>query len=363
MTLARCNFEVVRALPFIDRSLLTWFQHHPSATLRSQSRPQRMKSAFEKLPREIRDQIYGYCLIHDGEIIPYPTVDEVKQIEESGGTPAKRSIIPKFDKAYKEYKEREPRSCAETKYATEWPSIALLGVSKGIREEAAVLLFGKNVWRLSFRQRRSNGVEQDFWLAHIKHFRHVTTHMSSNDGGKMVDIIKEQQLEGKAAGLSHRRIMKSIHNESIQDLILTFWWKHSLIKKMMPTLKSLVIDVENLYCPRGCCRDLLLHYLFLPWSQLAPYFTLKLDGSLTPVENDCLWINGESVGNRKEISAGGSEQVEEIESISPKAVDLALQVEHKVDLKVIGLSDDRERNHLRKSWGKAVFDLEFPGAF
>ena len=104
-----------------------------------------MKSTFEKLPREVRDLIYGYCLIHDGEIIPYPTVDEVKQIEASGGTPAKRSMIRKSI----EYNERELRSCAETKYATDWPSIALLGVSKGIREEAAILLFGMNVWRLS----------------------------------------------------------------------------------------------------------------------------------------------------------------------------------------------------------------------
>ena len=322
-----------------------------------------MKSTFEKLPREIRDQIYGYCLIYDGDIIPYPTVDEVKQIEESGGTPAKRSVIPKFIKEYKEYKDREPQSCAEKKYATDWPSIALLGVSKGIREEAAIVLFGKNVWRLSFRQRRTNGEELDFWWAHIKHFRHITTHMSSNDGGRMVDIIKEQRLEGKLAGWSHRKIMKSIHKESLNDLVRTFWWKHDLIKKMIPTLKSLVIDVENLYCPRGCCRVPLLHGLRLHWGQHAPYYTLKLDGSLTPVENDCLWINGESVGNRKEISAGGSEHVEEIESISPKAVDLALQVEHKVDLKVIGLNDDRERDLFRTRWGKAVFDLGSLRAF
>ena len=313
-----------------------------------------MKSTFEKLPREIRDQIYGYCLIHDGEIIPYPTVDEVKQIEESGGTPAKRCIIRKFI----EYKDREHRSCAETKYATDWPSIALLGVSKGIREEAAILLFGMNVWRLSFRQRRRNGEEQGFWWAHFKHFRHITTHMSSNDGGKLVDIIKNQRDEGKRAGWSHRKIMKLIHNESSKDLGRTFWWKHELISGMIPTLKSFVVDIEDLYCPRGCCRDFLLHEVCLPLSQHAPYYSLKLDTSLTPVENDCLWLNGESVGHCKEISAGESEKVEGKKSISPKAVDRALQVEHKVDLKVIGFNDDRERELFKKPWGKAVWDLE-----
>ena len=324
-----------------------------------------MKSTFEKLPREIRDQIYGYCLIYDGEIIPYPTVEEVEQIAESGGTPAKRCIIPKFFdfKKYKEYKEREPRSCAETKYATDWPSIALLGVGKGIREEAAILLFGMNVWRLSFRQRRWDGEEQDFWWAHLKHFRHITTHMSSSDGGTMVDIIKNQRLMGKLLGWSHRKILKSIHNESHNDLIRTFWWKHDLIKKMIPTLKSLVIDVENLYCPRGCCRDLLLHGLCRRWSQHAPYYRLKLDESLTPVENDCLCLNDERVGDWKEIPAGGSEKVEDIKSISPKAVDLALQVEYKVDLKIIGFNNDRERDAFRKPWGREVWDLESLGAW
>ena len=321
-------------------------------------------SIFEKLPREIRDQIYGYCLIHDGEIIPYPTFHEVKQIEESGGTPAKRSFIRNFieDEEYKEYKEREPQSCAERKYATDWPSIALLGVSKDIREEAAILLFGMNVWRLSFRQRRRNGEEQDFWRAHLKHFRHITTYMSSNDGGTMVDIIKGQRVMGMLLGWSHRKIMKSIHNESRADLERTFKWKHDLIKKMIPTLKSLVIDVEDLYCPRGCCRDPLLHGLRLRWSQHAPYYRLKLDESLTPVENDCFWLNDESVGDLKEFPTGGSEMVVEIESISPKVVDLTLQIEHKVDLEVIGFNSDRERDLFGKPWGKAVWDLESLGA-
>ena len=312
-----------------------------------------MKSTFEKLPREIRDQIFGYCLIHDGEIIPYPTVDEAKQIEESGGTPAKRCIIRKFI----EYKDRELRSCAETKYATDWPSIALLGVSKGIREEAAVLLFGMNVWRVSFRQLRTHGEETDFWCAHTKHFRHITTHMSSNDAGTMVDLIKNERLEGKLAGWSHRKIMNSIHNASRYDLERTFWWKSDQINWMIPTLKSLVISVENLYCPRGCCRDPLLRNVCLQWSQYAPYYRLTLDESLTPVENECFWLNNERVGNWKEVSAGGSEKVEEIESISTKAVDLALGIKRKIDLKVIGFNDDRERDNFRKPWGGAVWGL------
>ena len=106
-----------------------------------------MKSIFEKLPREIRDHSYEYCLIHDKEIISYPTVNKVKQIEESGGTSAKRCIIRKFIK----YKDRELRSCADTKYVIDWPSIALLDVSKSVREEAASLLFDVNVWRLLLR--------------------------------------------------------------------------------------------------------------------------------------------------------------------------------------------------------------------
>ena len=117
---------------------------------------------------------------------------------------------------------------------------------------------------------------------------------------------------------------------------------------MIPTLKSLVINVENLYCPRGCCRDLLIRNLCLRWREYAPYYRLTLDGSLTLVENECFWLNNERVGNWKEVSAGGSEKVEKIEGISPKAMDLALQVKHKVDVKVIEFNDDREREIFRE---------------
>lgn len=42
-------------------------------------------SAFEKLPREIRDLIYGCCLLYDGEIIPFPDGYEMNKI--IGGLP------------------------------------------------------------------------------------------------------------------------------------------------------------------------------------------------------------------------------------------------------------------------------------
>ena len=71
--------------------------------------------------------IYGYCLIHDGEITPFPTSDERKMIELKGGEPAKRCFVPR-----QRISIMELRSCGAVTYAADWPSIALLGVSKRI---------------------------------------------------------------------------------------------------------------------------------------------------------------------------------------------------------------------------------------
>lgn len=131
------------------------------------------------IPREIRDLIYGYCLLHDGEIIPYPNYDEKEQIIESGKKPAKTC----FGRIGT---EKDLQSCAGIVYAADWPSVALLAVNKVIQEEAAVILFGQNVWRLSFVEFLGMGDEEVLWDKHQSHFRHITTHISETDAGHLL---------------------------------------------------------------------------------------------------------------------------------------------------------------------------------
>ncbi|KAL8857771.1 MAG: hypothetical protein Q9178_005671 [Gyalolechia marmorata] len=81
--------------------------------------PSRTIFRFMDLPPEIRNVIYEYCLVVPCEIVPYPT--EAEEQEEA--------TAPKYEK----------------------PAVNLTEVSKKVRDEARVYLYGKNLWRLSLQ--------------------------------------------------------------------------------------------------------------------------------------------------------------------------------------------------------------------
>ncbi|KAL8919008.1 MAG: hypothetical protein Q9172_005185 [Xanthocarpia lactea] len=90
-----------------------------STTSSNPPRPSRTVFRFMDLPPEIRNAIYEYCLVVPCEIVPYPT-DAEKQDE---------AMAPKYEK----------------------PAVNLTEVSKTVRDEARVYLYGKNLWRLSLQ--------------------------------------------------------------------------------------------------------------------------------------------------------------------------------------------------------------------
>lgn len=279
-------------------------------------------STFEKLPREVRNIVYRHCLIYDGEIIPYPTIDEVEQIQNSGGKPAKRCIGRK-DFACNE--KRGLQSCGRTKYATHWPSIALLGVCKGIQEEAANILFGMNVWRLSYVKHWANAEKLSVWCTYAHHFRHITTHISMNDAGNMLHLTKKTKALGKSQDGSYTQRRKHNHRFSLHFLIQTFRVKQLVLAQMHPNLKSLVFNVENLYCPSGCCRDRVLCFLCQELGQEGPWYRLEVD-----------------------------EGAERTRSATARTVVLDVEAKRKVDVKVIGLENDSEKEIFMKQWGLEV---------
>ena len=73
-------------------------------------------ACFLDLPRELRDQIYGYCLIVQGVLVVQPG--------HSGEPTAPR------------YRGGSP------------PALALLSVNQQINQEAAPIFYGKNCWRI-----------------------------------------------------------------------------------------------------------------------------------------------------------------------------------------------------------------------
>lgn len=273
-------------------------------------------SAFEKLPQEVRDMIYGYCLIHDGDIIPYPSIDERDEIEASGGKPAKRCLERKGVK----YGEKQiVRSCGGITYAPDWPSVALLGVSKRIQEEAANILFGKNVWRLSYIEQWVSEEDRPLWFRYERYFRHITTHLSMNDAGNMVEVVKEMRAMAKNQNWSADELRNKIHLECIEILEMDFEEKYWLLIKM--NLKSVVFNVENLFCPHGCCREDVLY--------------------------DFCWQMGHA-----ERPLGPWYRLEAVEEF----VDLVPDIETKrnTDVKVVGLKNDSEKEIFMRHWGLEV---------
>lgn len=274
-------------------------------------------SAFEKLPREVRDLIYGYCLLYDGEIIPDPNFDEREQIKERGKEPAKACL----GRVGAECKAKHNlRSCAGITYAADWPSVALLAVNKAIQEEAAVVLFGQNVWRLPFVERWEMGEEEDLWYRYKSHFRHITTHISMTDAGHLLEETKAVRTWAKKLRWSDNEVTRCIHEWGLCNLKNSFHRRLELLCRMH--LKSLVFDVGNLFCPHGCCRDRVLHSFCQEMSLYGPWYRLKCVNDAgryweVTIYNDCLDVKTKS----------------------------------KIDVKVIGLEDDSEKKIFMDHWG------------
>ncbi|KAL9076972.1 MAG: hypothetical protein Q9161_000605 [Pseudevernia consocians] len=229
-------------------------------------------STFEKLPQEIRDMIYEYCLIHHEGIAPFPTIEERKLIKLSGREPAKLvrdNTDPNFLSA-----------CSNKVYAAEWPSVALLGVNKTVQEDAAGILFGKNTWHLSFiGYWHEEGEEAQFWSRYAKFFRHISTRFCMHDvePRDLSHITKfRHSLPDSYAG---RNLRTAIHKDRIDLLDKSFEWKRRRLVKM--NLASLVFHVNDLFCPSGCCRTEILDLLCKIMGRQSPWYTSKPSGSTT----------------------------------------------------------------------------------
>lgn len=114
-------------------------------------------SHFLRLPREVRDLIYEYCLVVEGILDPC--------------TPY--------------YEEKNPEN------AKRKPETALLRVNRSIGDEAAQMLYGKNVWRISYKEDDPSWPEV-FWPQVpvyrawtkkniIRYMRHIVLKFDSRD--------------------------------------------------------------------------------------------------------------------------------------------------------------------------------------
>ena len=207
---------------------------------------------FLRLPYEIRLIIYNYALLVDYEIIPYPSPYRVQKPSLKFSRLQRRFL--KYG-----YFTHGPSS-------PKLPSLNLLAVNKQIFEETAPILYGKNTWRMPvvaggklFRWRDHN-----VFIRHAELFRHISVKF---DWRGMTDLVYHGYLYHKGVSNSewceyeypwHRgRVFHSDLWETVQNCSVL----HKIygdMSQLLPHVTSLVVDVDQLYCARGCCRGKVL---------------------------------------------------------------------------------------------------------
>ncbi|KAI4256454.1 MAG: hypothetical protein L6R42_006210 [Xanthoria sp. 1 TBL-2021] len=196
--------------------------------------------AFLDLPRETRDAIYEYCLLVEGEIVPYPT-----------------------EYAYHPYKSDKPaeqqKSCMDRK-----PDVALLPVSKQIREETCPILYGRNLWRVSDTYRHP-GTFRNLRQV-VRHSKHIIISLDFRDLDPAYhDDENEADLNrsyvfGRCVGdadhmyeLSSAR-RRNIHDRRVSKLVESWANKMCSVHSIWFDPETVTIDISNCWCPFGCCR-------------------------------------------------------------------------------------------------------------
>ena len=129
------------------------------------------KSAFESLPREIRDQIYEYVLLFNGEIIPFPQAIPKKLRSQSTWCPSPSAQL-RLIRA--NHPGLEPISAwsAENHLCSQ-----LLFVSRMIHDEAAGILYGRNIFHFTESFGHPDNIDKKqrglFWSGNMSYFAHI----------------------------------------------------------------------------------------------------------------------------------------------------------------------------------------------
>lgn len=181
------------------------------------------------LSTELRQLIFGYCnLLVNGEIVPYPSSQDVcVQTGLLGGTRASQKL-----------------------------DVALLAVSRQIRREAAEILYGRNIWRLTVQP--LVGIGQHVFRAQPLMFRHVVVafDMSPITPEFLQQIIASARCRtANEKDIEHRRWLISIQ---VHDACNTRWrvlWQNQFLLTLSAMdLQTLECDIKSCYCVSGCCR-------------------------------------------------------------------------------------------------------------
>ena len=174
---------------------------------------------FLQLPYELRCMIYELCLVVDYDIVPYPSLYDFH-----GETEFEEEPMP------------------------EWPHLNLLGVSKQIRNETVPILYGKNRWRMptywGSLYPNAFDIAENVFVLNKKHFRNLIVCFEFREIAHTEDV--------------HLEYVKHIQRHISTSYTDTLKNTAAQLRELIPCLKSLVINLEELICEDGCCRERVL---------------------------------------------------------------------------------------------------------
>lgn len=206
--------------------------------------------SFERLPPEIREMIYKFCLCVEGTVIPYP--DDLDRLD-------KRCL----------------------------PAVALLAVSRSIREEALPVLFGMNTWRINGEIEEPADLTDDdeydedkcdlLWKRYGSRIKHIELIYSF----RSVEVPDYYGAFVEAHQQSHlnRTERADLVHSDILDALNIYWEDMKAKMGYCTSIKSIKIDILELFCPFGCCRKDIVRDVFRNYIMtVAPNININVEG-------------------------------------------------------------------------------------
>ncbi|KAI4196581.1 MAG: hypothetical protein LQ346_003199 [Caloplaca aetnensis] len=171
-------------------------------------------SPLMALPPEIRLIIYDYCLVVAGRITPYPSEAD--------------------------------RAIQGTTPSNETSAVALLQVSRQIREEARPSLYGKNVWCLSGQS--APLLPYQLWIDNRHLFRHLFVrfdHRDVSEESRSEISAFHAHVMGRPAGYASSPVYLQRVADDHEDMFLSVCnVKLYLLNRILPFLRSVSVNFE-----------------------------------------------------------------------------------------------------------------------
>lgn len=215
------------------------------------------------IPGELRNRIYELALLQDSKVYPF------------------------------DYK---PCGCDCPKHQRHPPAVALLRVNRQINREATPLLYSRVLFRLStgylfmkfmalgevcmYGSPTGSEIYPSRHLIRSLRIKFVPEHMPSEvRSGHVLDCWADPNFQL----LSKKQRAQSIHRYN-RDVCQAVWTNAGKVITLMRELKFLSMDLEQVFCPLGCCRMVGHVVRSLKGLRKKEGFTITVSGELQEVE-------------------------------------------------------------------------------